>query len=90
MEEVAVADDLGRVLLDRIARERRDVDIGRVRGVELVVDEQPVVTCDLDILARRHPGRIVVPVQVGDGVRIRERQIAHPYPHHSVALDDGV
>ncbi len=82
--------DVERRLGDRAIADARAVDEGLVGEIHQIVDDEPIIAFDGDELAVARPGRIVVPVQVGNLGGIGERRIARPYPDEAMTLDDGI
>ena len=71
---------------DGAVADARSVHEGLVREIHQVVEHQAIVALDANGPAVAGPGRVVVPVQVGDQGGIGERRIAGPHPDEAMPL----
>ena len=69
-----------------VGAQRRRVNELHVRQIQQVVDQQLVITLDVEIARVGNPARVVVPVIVGDQVRIGLVRVARPDPDIAVAF----
>ena len=79
--------DVERRIQDRLMADAVGMHVSLVRQVHQVVDNQAVVALErIEGPALPHPFGPVVPVEIRDLRRVRERGIARPDPHQPVPL----
>ena len=57
--------------------------------VEKIIDAKQVVRLDVDAIADRDPAIPVDDAEIRQPALVRERRVAHPYPDHLPAFDEG-
>ena len=78
------------VLRDRCVADRRRMEVGDVRQLEQIVDDQQVVGLDVEMNLGDPPIGVAETRKIDDQVVVRVFDIAHPHIDEAVALDDGV
>ena len=82
--------ELHRRLRHRVGAKRGRMDIGQMRQVEQVLDQQLVIGLQVQQLALCAPVGVVHPVEILDIVGIGQRRITHPDPHPLVPFHHRV